>query len=156
VANSNGSARLSYPIETPPSRGGIGPQLALTYDSNAVNANGWLGVGWDMRLSSIEIDTRFGVPKYDSTDVYLLDGAMLTTTSTAGRYIRRVESSFDRIERQGTGPTTYSWKVTDKNGTVFTYGTVANSRLANPRTGQPGAGNIFRWYLERVQDVFGN
>ena len=90
VANSSGSANLSYPIETPPARNGIGPSLALTYDSERVNANGWLGVGWDLKMSSIEIDTRFGVPKYDGTDIYSLDGAMLTPT-TGGKYKKRVE-----------------------------------------------------------------
>jgi RHS repeat-associated protein len=162
-ANSSGSASLNYPIETPPGRNGIGPSLALTYNSDRVNSNGWLGVGWDLRLSSIEIDTRFGVPKYDGTDIYSLDGAMLAPTAPAGTYIRRVEGPFDLIKRQGTGPTTYSWTVTDKRGTVYTYGTVANSRLANLRITPPVAntfmapqGAIFRWYLERVQDTFGN
>jgi RHS repeat-associated protein len=155
-ANSRGSASLSYPIETPPGRNGIGPHLNLTYDSDRVNTNGWLGVGWDLRISSIEVDTRFGVSRYDGTEVYTLDGAMLAPTGTAGTYIRRVESSFDLITRQGNDPTSYSWTVTDKSGTVYTYGTVANSRLANPRSGQPGFGNIFRWYLEKVQDPYGN
>jgi RHS repeat-associated protein len=161
VANSSGSASLSYPIETPPGRNGIGPSLALTYDSERVNANGWLGVGWDLRMSSIEIDTRWGVPKYDGSEIYLLDGAPLAWTGN--KYVRRVESSFDHIERIGTGPTNYSWKVMDKNGTRYTYGTVANSRLANPRTTPPVAGTsmapqgaIFRWYLEKVEDTFGN
>jgi len=153
-ANSTGSARLSYPIETPRGRNGIEPHLALSYDSDRTNSNGWLGIGWDLRLSSIEIDTRFGVPKYDGSELYALDGAMLAATATAGTYVRRVESSFDLIQRQGTGPTNYSWKVTDKSGTIYTYGTVASSRLANVRPGQPG--NIFRWYLERVQDTYGN
>jgi RHS repeat-associated protein len=170
VANSSGSASLSYPIETPPARNGIGPSLALTYDSERVNSNGWLGVGWDLKMSSIEIDTRFGVPKYDGTDIYSLDGAMLTPTS-GGKYKKRVEGSFDLIERWGpTGvgagdPTTYYWKVTDKNGTVYTYGsasTTFKSRLANPRTQAPQnpymapQGAIFRWYLEKVQDTYGN
>jgi RHS repeat-associated protein len=153
-ANANGSARLSYPIETPPARNGIGPQLALTYDSDRANSNGWLGLGWDISLQCIEIDTRFGVPKYDGSETYTLSGAALVPTTPAGTYIRRVEGPFDLIQRQGTGPSTYSWTVTDKNGTVFTYGTGANSRLANLRTGQTA--NIFRWYLERVQDTYGN
>jgi RHS repeat-associated protein len=153
-ANSKGSANLGYPIETPPGRNGIGPSLALTYDSDRVNANGWLGVGWDLKLSSIEIDTRFGVPKYDVNDVYMLDGAMLKAT-TGGTYVKRIEGSFDLIQRSGTGPTDYSWKVTDKGGTVYTYGAAANSRLANPRGGAEN-GRIFRWYLEKVQDTFGN
>ena len=153
-ANSRGTASLSYPIETPPGRNGVGPNLGLTYDSDRVNSNGWLGVGWDLRMSSIEIDTRFGVPKYDVNDVYLLDGAMLKST-TGGKYVKRIEGSFDLIQRSGTGPTAYSWTVTDKRGTVYTYGTVANSRLANPRSGAEN-GRIFRWYLEKVQDTFGN
>jgi len=152
--NPSGSARLSYPIETPPARDGIGPNLALTYDSDGVNSNGWLGVGWNMRMSSIEIDTRFGVPHYNSTDVYLLDGAMLAPTTTAGTYIRRVESSFDQIKRTGTGPTNYVWTVTDKSGVVYTYGSAAQSRLANLRSG--ATANIFRWYLDSVQDAYGN
>src|SRR5262249_13232921 len=165
-ANSRGSATLSYPIETPPGRNGVGPKLALTYDSDRATANGWLGVGWDLRMSSIEIDTRWGVPKYDASDIYSLDGAMLAPTATAGTYIRRVESSFDLIQRvpaTGGAPTSYSWKVTDKNGTIYTYGTTANSRLKNPRTQAPPAGtsmaapnSIFRWYLEKVQDTYGN
>jgi RHS repeat-associated protein len=161
-ASSSGSARLSYPIETPPARNGIGPKLALSYDSDRVNGNGWLGIGWDLRMSSIDIDTRFGVPKYDGTDVYSLDGQLLAPTGTSGTtttYIRRIESSFDLIQRQGSGPTAYFWTVTDKNGTVYTYGTSSatfKSRLSNPRTGQPGFGNIFRWYLEQVKDMYGN
>jgi RHS repeat-associated protein len=156
--NSDGSARLSYPIETPPARNGIGPTLALTYDSDRVNTNGWLGVGWDVRMSSIEIDTRFGVPRYDGTDVYLLDGAMLAANPPSGTtqtYTRRVEGPFDLINRTGTGPTNYVWTVTDKSGTVYTYGSAANSRLANPRN-NAATPNIFRWYLDSVQDAYGN
>jgi RHS repeat-associated protein len=181
-ANSNGSARLSYPIETPPGRNGVGPKLALTYDSDHVNKNGWLGIGWDLRMSSIEIDTRFGVPKYDGSDVYSLDGTLLTPIATptgapAGGqyYARRIEGKFDWIQRQGTPPDNSFWTVTDKSGTVYTYGsgnsncgppaglTSCHSRLANPRTQQPPngslmakPGSIFRWYLEKVQDTYGN
>jgi RHS repeat-associated protein len=172
-ASSSGSAHLSYPIETPPGRNGIGPHLALTYDSDRVNANGWLGVGWDLRMSSIEIDTRFGVPKYDGTETYMIDGTMLVPTQApAGApsggqyYARRIEGAFDWIQRQGGGPTNYSWTVTDKKGTVYTYGSPAlncgtfvtpascNSRLANPNSGRTA--NIFRWYLEKVRDQYGN
>jgi len=154
--NARGTASLHYPIETPPGRNGIGPKLALTYDSDRVNSNGWLGVGWDLRMSSIEVDTRFGAPRYDGSEIYTLDGEMLTPTDTSSgitTYIRRVESSFDLIQRKNAGPTSYSWTVTDKSGTVYTYGSAPASRLADPRVQQ---GNIFRWYLDKVQDTYGN
>jgi hypothetical protein len=39
-----GAASAAVPIEVPPGRNGIAPNLALTYNSNA--GNGWIGVGW--------------------------------------------------------------------------------------------------------------
>src|SRR6185437_8017970 len=75
-ANSDGTANLSYPIEVPPGRLGMQPHLAITYDSS--RGNGWLGTGWDLETSSIEIDTRWGVPRYDGTERYTIDGEALT------------------------------------------------------------------------------
>ena len=65
-ANAMGDVRLSYPIEVPAGRAGHSPQLALSYNSSA--ANGWLGLGWDLSVSSVGIDTRWGVPRYDATE----------------------------------------------------------------------------------------
>src|SRR5215467_13997150 len=73
--NSRGTANMSYPIEVPPGRRGMQPHLAITYDSSG--GNGWLGVGWDLKTSCIEVDTRFSVPHYDGTERYLLDGQEL-------------------------------------------------------------------------------
>ena len=137
--------------------------LALTYDSDRVNANGWLGVGWDLRMSSIEIDTRFGVPKYDATDIYSLDGAMLAPISTAGKYITaRTRASCrwrDRLDPahgdraddlllDGHGQERNRLHVRELVHHV-------RSRLRTPATTSEPA-NIFRWYLEKVQDAYGN
>src|SRR5262249_49440797 len=140
---------------TPPGRNGVQPEIGLVYDSDRVNTNGWLGVGWDLELPSIEVDTRFGVPRYDGTsETYLLDAPMLTPNRD-GTSSRGVEGRFDRIERKGTGPSDFSWEVTDKAGTRFIYGLSAAARLADPRGGTH-APNIFKWRLESVQDPFGN
>ena len=156
--SSGGSARLSYPIEVPPGRHGIQPTLALSYDSDRTNTSGWVGVGWDLTLPAIEIDTRFGVPRYDGTETYLLDGeALVPIAAKPGFYQRRVEGRFDQIQRLGTDPTSYSWLVTDKNGTQMTFGANANgasSILVDARPGQPE--NIFKWFLEKQQDATGN
>ena len=80
TANSRGTANLRYPIDVPPGRHGLQPDVGITYDSD--RQNGWLGVGWDLEMSSIQIDTRFGVPKYDGTETYLLDGEMLAPAPT--------------------------------------------------------------------------
>jgi hypothetical protein len=62
-ANNMGDARLFYPIEVPPGRSGMQPQLGLSYNSSG--GNGWLGLGWDLAVPAVTIDTRWGVPRYD-------------------------------------------------------------------------------------------
>ncbi len=145
TANSRGTASLSYPFEMPPARNGMQPQLGLQYNSDG--GSGWLGEGWDLNLSSITVDTRWGVPRYNplkETETYLLDGSMLVTmdeennTSIAHRgdkinrkkdrqFYPRKEGGFSRIIRRGE-PTEdgnlneYTWVVTDKSGTKYYYG----------------------------------
>ncbi len=160
--NSQGTAGTSYPIEVPPGRLGMQPHLAIAYDNTA--GNGWLGVGWNLRTSAIEIDTRYGVPRYDGTEQYTIDGESLTPASAApsgapaGTYfIRRNEGRFDWIQRVLQTNGGYYWLVTDKAGIRYTYGQADTSRLVPlnvssaldyPRT--------FRWLLEKVEDMNGN
>ncbi len=154
VVNSAGAASLGYPIEVPPGRNGVEPQLAFSYNSH--RTNGWLGVGWDLSISSIEIDTRFGVPKYDLSEKYVLDGQQLVATSPGSNtYVRRVEGRFDTIQRvlDASGLCVAAWTVTDKHGTVFTYGN-AGAQLVDPTDANKC--RIFRWGLSSVQDTFGN
>ena len=65
--NSNGDAKLSYPVELPAGRSGHQPPLAIAYDSS--RGNGWLGTGWGLDVPSIDIDTRWGVPRYDTGQI---------------------------------------------------------------------------------------
>jgi hypothetical protein len=53
-----GSATTSVPIVVPPGRGGIAPNLALVY--NSAMRNGWIGVGWDLDMGSIQRSTKDG------------------------------------------------------------------------------------------------
>jgi hypothetical protein len=43
VMQFTGASTYRYPIEVPPGRAGLAPQIALTYNSQM--RNGWLGVG---------------------------------------------------------------------------------------------------------------
>ena len=174
-ANSAGTAELNYGIEVPPGRGGIEPRLAFSYDSG--KGNGWLGLGWDLPISMIEVDTRRGVPKYDGSEHYLLDGEELLAPAGEGvappapiTFVRRVEGRFDKIQANYDGnsaPCFNSWTVTDKNGTVYTYGDAdsnhnqgpAQAVLADPTPTPPNGDpycRAFRWGLSSVQDTFGN
>ena len=179
TANNSGTANLSYPIDIPAGRQGMQPSLALTYSSGG--GNGWLGVGWDISIPSITVETRWGVPRYDQSkesETYLFSGEQLATKDSAGNYedlshravwknrdasitekqfYPRVEGAFQRIIRHGTTPKNYWWEVRDKQGVTYYYGR---------RTGQDSpdqeavltdnSGNIAQWMLTEVRDLNGN
>ncbi|WP_019143026.1 SpvB/TcaC N-terminal domain-containing protein [Noviherbaspirillum massiliense] len=167
-ANNMGDARLSYPIELPPGRNGMQPSLAVQYNSGG--GNGWMGLGWDIALQSVSIDTRWGVPRYDAaleTETYVLDGEPLTPVAHRGelkprsaekRFHTRIEGQFRRIVRHGDAPANYWWEVTDKNGMRFFYGgTPEGGQDKNAILADPGSkGNVFRWALKEVRDTNGN
>ena len=162
LANNTGAANLAYPLEVPPGRRGVQPTLAVTYSSNGQAS--WLGHGWDLAVPIIEIDTRFGVPRYEDgrPEQYLFNGDQLVPEGPFDggvRFRRRVENEFDRIVRYGDSHRNFSWMVTSKDGTRFILGSdpARDPRAEAPQSRlQSGAGNIFRWYLDRMVDVFSN
>ncbi|MFK3979614.1 SpvB/TcaC N-terminal domain-containing protein [Micromonospora sp. NPDC050397] len=159
-ASNTGDAALSYPLVVPPGRGGMQPQLAVGY--NSAGGNGWLGLGWDLPLPSITVDTRWGVPRYDGgleTETYLFGGEQLTPVahraalqarSAEKVFHTRVEGGFARIVRHGTSPKNYTWEVVDKSGGRFHFGGTATSTLTDD------VGNGFQWALREVRDPHGN
>ena len=158
--NNQGENQLSYRIEVPPGRDGLQPQLAVSYDS--AGPDGWLGLGWDVPLPAVTIDTRWGVPRYaagQETETYLLNGEQLAPVANRGALVARtgervfhtrVEGQFARIVRHGASPSTYSWEITDKAGRHWSYGGGTDSTLTD------AAGNIGEWALREVRDSHGN
>lgn len=63
LSSSTGAATYSVPIEVPPGRNGIAPNLTLRY--NSYQKNGWIGVGWDLDMGAIQRSTKRGV-NYDT------------------------------------------------------------------------------------------
>ncbi len=166
-ANNTGDARLSYPIDVPPGRQGLQPQLAVQYNSSG--SNGWMGLGWDLPLQAISIDTRWGVPRYDAakeTETYTLNGEQLTPVAHRGEPVdrtaekvfhTRVEGQFRKIVRHGTAPDNYWWEVTDKNGVRYIYGGDAQANtVATDATLTDDAGHVFMWSLREMRDLNNN
>src|SRR5258708_19500972 len=76
---SMGTASLGYPIEIPAGRHGMQPQLAISYNSGG--GDGWLGMGWELSVPSVGIETRWGVPRFDAqneTETYTLNCGQLS------------------------------------------------------------------------------
>lgn len=163
-ANSMGNANLSYPINIPAGRQGMQPQLAITYNSGG--GNGWLGVGWDLSVPSISIETRWGVPHYDpakESETYLMGGEQLSPVAYRSEWVDRtsekqfyprVEGSFSKIIRHGGSPSTYWWEVTDKSGVKYYYGASSTSNgVIGDAVLIDSKGNIAHWALVEVRDL---
>jgi RHS repeat-associated protein len=141
----SGAATLHIPIAVPPGPGGLAPELALVYSSQA--GNGPYGVGWSLPLGEVRCSARFGVPDYASCEDYELDGALLVK-GAGNRYHTLVES-FQRILKGPAGGAVGSWEVTTSDGTRLRYGIDSNGRIHAETS-------IARWLLQQIEDVHGN
>ena len=151
-----GSFSSELQIQVPSYRG-IEPNLRLVYDSRS--GDGPLGVGWKLSgLSEIErVATGRGAPRYDATDVFMLDGAELVrcesdTDSPSCKYpppgnwvsYATRSETFQRIARSPTAGGG-RWTVWRTDGTRFVY-TPGNNSVARP----------YGWTLDTVVDTVGN
>ncbi|MEW5745818.1 MAG: FG-GAP-like repeat-containing protein [Nitrospirota bacterium] len=143
-----GAARASIPVEIPPGRGGIAPNLVLRYNSNAPNS--WLGVGWDLEMGVIQRSTKRGINYSGNEFIFEKDdsSAELVPRSEWGAnyYGAKIEGAFSKFY---FNPTTGGWVVTTKDGTKYFYGSTAASR-------QDSASGVFKWCLDEVRDSNGN
>jgi hypothetical protein len=148
---STGALSYRIPIEVPPGRLGIAPNLALTYNSQARNS--WVGIGWTLDLGSIQANTRFGA-KYDqfvaaingSTSELVPDASL-----GAGCYRTKIEGAFSKYCYDANNK---YWTVYTKDGTKYYYGQTedGSSRQVDPAI----TTHIFRWCLDKVEDANGN
>ncbi|WP_288376997.1 SpvB/TcaC N-terminal domain-containing protein [uncultured Chryseobacterium sp.] len=173
--NSMGSVTTNFPIKLPVGRAGMQPSLNVSYSSEG--GNGWMGLGWDMSVPSIGIDTRWGVPRYDAdkeTEIYSMGGEQLTFEVSPGVYAMpnrnegfdkgrqsdrqfypRIEGAYNRIIRKGTDPTNYVWIVTSKDGTKSYFGGDDSGIIDNAIL-KDASGNIGYWGLYKTVDTNGN
>ncbi len=153
-----GAATLSAPIVVSLGSGGFQPELALEYSSQ--RGNGWVGLGWDLALPSIERMSKFGISAFDPAssddplvgDLFALGDDRLVRDD-AGVY-HTARESYQRIERVDRADGTIDhWIVHRPDGTTLWFGSDSDpfaSRLVHPR------GLAVRWLLHRARDRNGN
>lgn len=182
-ASQTGEANISFPIKVPAGRHGMQPNLSINYNNNG--GDDWLGLGWNIATPAITIDTKWGVPVHDNqyeSELYNLNGEQLmypggylphrhtadnysitqqlrsaNMTGSSKVFTLRDAGSFIRVERFGSSPSEYYWKVTATDGTIYWYG---GSTASDISTGNAVIkdvnGRIVHWALYMTQDVFGN
>ena len=179
-ADVDGGASIAHPLPVPPGRADVQPDLALTYDSNG--GSGWVGIGWDLSVGAVTVDTEYGAPRYlsaEESETYLLDGDRLFPNAirtdledrNAGPrsdWVRQIEDDHDLIVRHGDTPSTYCWQVADTEGNDFWYGGTPDGNggcarddsailTADSASGvDDGVAGDYHWALTYVEDISGN
>ncbi len=159
----DGNFHVSIPIEVPPGIDGAQPGLSLEYDS--AQSNGVSGVGWQLAgISAITrcpqipaIDGVRGTITFTRSDRFCLDGARLIATS--GEYgapgsayqteIQTWQYVVASTQMCGSGPCSFT--VTQRDGSVVTYGADENSREMAGSLPE-----VRRWLARSVRGTNGN
>ena len=145
-----GALNYSYPLTLPPGRNNLTPGLSLNYSSQpGANVNAF-GYGWSVSIPSIIRINRTGVDAMYGQDYYYssIDGEL--ASSSPGVYGPIADTgSFNKYV---FSTSTNSWTVTDKFGTVYTFGSTTSSRLDNPGN----SNQIYQWMLDKVTDTNSN
>lgn len=173
--NPDGSFSETIPIEIPPGRNGIQPQLALTYNSNA--GNGMVGVGFS--LQGLMAITRMNYGRginYDGQDTYTgPEGRLIFVQNGVWPEYVSENATWSKFEALGWdfSPVHIGnrcggqgalvaepciWRVTDRNGMIYLYGATDDSRIiARDQGGNPLHNGAARaWALTKVIDLNGN
>lgn len=165
-----GEAQINYPLALPPGRQGLTPSLGLSYNSDA--GSGWLGVGWNINMPCVAVDTRWGVPTFpeDQEEIYTLNGSSLTMEGSEKgnrsstditrltdnvRFFEPTANSYKEIVRKGASTSEYIWIETMPNQTKYYYGTLDGESKDGNYVIEAN-GHIVKWYLSRIIDKWGN
>ncbi|HEV2068798.1 MAG TPA: SpvB/TcaC N-terminal domain-containing protein [Acidimicrobiales bacterium] len=158
-----GTGNYRVPLDTPPGRNGLQPQLALSYSTG--NGNGPFGLGWSLPVPGVRRKTAKTIPQYAGGDVFVLSGAedLVPVGGDPGerRFRPRGEAPFARILHHTALGQDY-WAVWSKDGLGSHYGTerpgdapeqwrdpAVISDPENPR-------RILGWLLTETVDPAGN
>jgi RHS repeat-associated protein len=159
-----GTATLSIPIPTSPSRG-VEPQLSIGYSSGS--GNGIFGLGFSLSIPNISRKTSKGIPQYNQSDTFLLSNAEDLVPLIGGEqnqtinninytvitYRPRIEGLFAKIECWTDQKTRdFYWQVVSTDNVTSIFGRTESARIYNP----DNPNQVFQWLLEETFDAKGN
>ncbi len=136
----------------PPGRDGTTPKVSLNYSVNNRNFDSVAGYGWNVTQNAIYRSTNHGVDKlYDRNDFTAeLNGQateLVLIDSANQIYGAKTESSFTKYQF-----TNNTWIATDTKGMKYYFG----QTLDNQQTDPDDSTKIYKWMLEKVEDMNGN
>lgn len=151
VDPATGTATAGISIYVPSGRAGIQPSIALSYNSSS--PNGIAGMGWSLEFGKVSRSTKYGVPTYTNADRFVLAQSgsrqdLVDVSGNATLFRPEIEGAFMKIEFLNNG----YWRMMDKKGICYYFGQSTASQVVDPNNNA----NVFEWYLDRVEDIYGN
>ncbi len=154
----SGALNYTYPLDLPKGRNGMTPTVNLLYTSQNLTDVSEFGYGWSASIPYIQREDTHG------TDQLYTGSFQNFTSSSSGELVEASsagtsnpdEGTYTAKTQNGDFDTyVYSadtWTVTDKDGTVYTYGATADERQDDPSN----SADIYKWMLTKEQDTNGN
>ncbi|MBN2392409.1 MAG: DUF11 domain-containing protein [Anaerolineae bacterium] len=179
VSGFRGAVSYSYPLNVPAGRGGLQPDLTLSYNSDAINGilhqvqSDWVGLGWSLDVPQIVQgvgwcpwgDPQNGHVQLCADSSYsrykLVIGGIgytLMPDGNGGRY-RTNEETFSWVQqRQGAANQLGTdWIVKTKDGTTYYFGSTTDSEQVLCDVAYSAYNQMtYRWRLHKVVDVHNN
>jgi len=178
----SGAATYNYPLEAPPGRGGIQPELAVVYNSRATDATvAWRdssewGEGWALAgLPYIYVQNIHVCGHPDANDLLCAgngDGSDGNGYTGHKRYMLSFGGQSYRIDNDSGSlrvtdapelritnlfPPTQEWTLETTDGLIYHFGTTAaTQQMMAPVSNTTGGTDIGKWLLEYVEDSYGN
>lgn len=156
--------RWGINIDVPKGFAGVTPEIKLGYSSGA--GSSLAGIGWSFDLPFIERMTARGLPVYDPSDDFVVNGSQELVRVSAGNtpisagtiYRARFEKEFVRYlwhDAGSSGAAGY-WEAQYPDGRVGYFGAdSAGVGVANAVVSGRGGGS-FRYHLVEMVDVHGH
>lgn len=145
-----GTANFNIPVQLPQARA-MTPAMNISYSSGS--GNGLLGIGFSINQPAVSIKTSRSIPRYDVSDVYILNGAELVPSdSNPNIFLERHGVEFPYIEKIVNDKSEVYWKIVSSDNVMSVYGTSEESRIFDPKN----SSHIFEWLIKESSDSLGN
>jgi len=143
----SGALTQRIPIEIPPGRNGLQPDVSLTYNNQSAS-DGIVGYGWSLSIPYIERLNKTGVDKLYNDNYFAssLSGELATTApSTPTQYRSRIDDGRFVAYTFANN----KWTAYDKSGTRYYFGTTTAAQFSD-RCRRDCGWNIVRGDLRRT------
>lgn len=149
IDQSTGAFTQNIPLDIPPGRGGLQPDLSLQYNSQNTS-DSIVGYGWTISIPSIERLNKAGSERLynDSYFTSSLGGELATTSASTTVYRHKFEDG--RFIRYAFSDNT--WIAYDKKGTKYTFGSTNQAR----QFATTSTSTVNKWMIEEIRDTNDN